>query len=111
MRHFLLLPLLLCSGCRATTEHADIIYTNAQIWTGNPEERMVEALAVSGETIVSVGSPAEIEKWKGPQTRVINLKGRFVVPGFIDNHTHFLQGGSQLASVNLRVAGTAAEFV
>ena len=108
---FLFLPLLFLLSCGETTEHAGIIYSNASIWTGDAEHPTAGALAISGDKIAAIGTVDEMEKWKGPQTQVIDLQGYFVVPGFIDNHTHFLQGGSQLASINLRIAKTPDEFI
>ena len=67
-------------------------------------------MAVKGEEIVAVGSSEDIAALAGPKTAVVDLAGRFVVPGFIDNHTHFISGGLQLASVDLRDASTPAEF-
>ena len=111
MRPILLLLLLpFFQSCSEST-HPDTIYTNAKIWTGDPVQPTAEALAVSGEKILAVGSAAELEKLKGSNTQVVDLQGKFVLPGFIDNHTHFLQGGMQLASVNLRISKTPAEFI
>src|SRR5262249_23427067 len=57
-----------------------------------------------------VGSSADIRKWIGPATQVIDLKGRFAAPGFNDAHVHFYSGGLDLASVQLRDAASEAEF-
>jgi predicted amidohydrolase YtcJ len=86
---------------------------NARVWTANPKQPWASGIAVSGERILSVGSSAEIAKLARafPNARVIDAKGGMVTPGFIDSHVHFLTGGSQLASVQLRDAKTREEFV
>ncbi len=88
----------------------EVIYTNAQIWTGNPDAPWAEALAIQDGVLLDVGPAARMAARQAATTRVVDLDGRFVVPGFIDNHTHFLSGGFQLASVNLRDADTPEEF-
>jgi len=89
---------------------ATLTVVNARVWTGNPEQPWAEALAVQGDRIVRVGSTAEIrEASAGAET--IDAAGRLVVPGFIDTHLHFLDGGFRLASVQLRDAATREEFV
>ena len=88
-----------------------MIITNARIWTGNAEEPFAEAMAISGDTLVAVGSNSEVMKYKSGAATVIDLGSRFVAPGFIDSHVHLLQGGSNLASVQLRDAATPEEFI
>ena len=87
------------------------LYMGGSLWTGIPGASRAEALAVRGEDIVAIGSTDEILALKGSQTGLVHLNGQFVVPGFIDNHTHFISGGQQLASVDLRDAGSREEFV
>ncbi|UCH64343.1 MAG: amidohydrolase [Fidelibacterota bacterium] len=89
----------------------DVIYLNGNIWTGVAGAPRAEALAVRGEEILAVGSGDEVSALCGPQARVVDLKGRSVVPGFIDSHTHFISGGLQLTSVDLRDAQSRREFV
>ena len=69
-----------------------------------------EAVAIYGNRIVAVGSNEEIRKWAGAETRVIDAKKQLVLPGFNDSHVHFLSGGFQLSSVDLRDANTPEEF-
>lgn len=84
---------------------------NARIWTGDARRPWADGLAASGDTIVAVGSSAEVKKLVRVGTQVIDGQGQFVTPGFIDSHVHFLQGGLALASVQLRDARTRDEFV
>jgi len=67
-------------------------------------------IAVSGDTIDFVGDESAVRARIGRSTRVVELQGRFAMPGFIDTHTHFLDGGFRLSTVNLRDAATPAEF-
>ncbi len=98
-------------SCHNSKQQADMIITNARIWTGNAEQPYAEAMAVSGDTIIAVGSKSEVMKHGSGEGTVIDLGGRFVAPGFIDSHVHMLQGGSNLASVQLRDASTPEEFI
>jgi predicted amidohydrolase YtcJ len=67
-------------------------------------------LAVKDGRIVAVGSEEEVDVLAGPETRVVDLAGRTLLPGFIDAHTHFIDGGFKLSSVDLRDAATPEEF-
>jgi hypothetical protein len=89
---------------------ADLVVTNAKIWTVDQTRPRAEAVAVKGDRIVAVGSVAEVGAWKGPETTVIDAGGRFVMPGFDDSHLHFVQGGMQLDNVDLKDAPTPDEF-
>jgi predicted amidohydrolase YtcJ len=88
----------------------DIVIINANIHTMDQSRPIAQAVAVVGNRIVAVGSSNEIKKLAGPQTRVIDAKGQLVLPGFNDAHVHFLSGGFQLSSVDLRDANTPEEF-
>ena len=110
IRSLPLLSLMLMLPLAAAAQAPEAVYTNARIWTGDPTNPWAEALAVAGGAILAVGAAPDVEALAGASTRTIDLGGGFVVPGFIDNHTHFLSGGFQLASVNLRDADTPAEF-
>ncbi|HEV8703138.1 MAG TPA: amidohydrolase [Candidatus Polarisedimenticolia bacterium] len=89
---------------------ADLIVTNAKVFTADPARPECAAVAILGERIVAAGSRAEIEAWRGPATRVIDAGGRRVVPGFNDAHVHFVTGGMDLDNVDLKDAPTPAEF-
>jgi predicted amidohydrolase YtcJ len=70
---------------------ADIILVNGKIVTVDDRFTVAEALAIRGQRIVAVGSNADIGKLKGPQTQAIALNGRTVIPGLIDNHSHWVR--------------------
>src|SRR3954470_22904811 len=89
-------------------EKADLVITG-KIWTGNPKQPFAEGLAVRGDSIVAVGAASDILKWEGENTvKMVANDGQLVVPGFIDTHTHFVDGGFRLSSVQLRDAKTPA---
>ncbi|MCX6238537.1 MAG: amidohydrolase family protein, partial [Bacteroidia bacterium] len=98
-------------SCQNENQTADLIVTDAKIWTGNINQPWARAIAVHNDTIMAVGSDEEILRLKGDSTKVLSLNGKFVVPGFIDSHVHFLTGGFNLSSVQLRDANTKEEFV
>src|SRR5687768_17210329 len=83
---------------------------NARVWTGDARRPWADAVAVTGERITAVGSSAEVRKLARPTTRVIDANGGMLVPGFIDAHVHFVEGGFGLTSVQLKDARTREEF-
>jgi predicted amidohydrolase YtcJ len=89
---------------------ATLIVTNAAVYTVDKQHPKAEAVAVIGDRIVAVGSRAEIDLWRGPQTRVIDAGGKLLLPGFNDAHVHFIQGGAQLGQIQLNDAATPEEF-
>ncbi|MDJ0699168.1 MAG: amidohydrolase family protein [Woeseiaceae bacterium] len=91
------------------TPTATMAVTDARIWTGDAEQPWAEAMAVDGETILAVGSNAEIRQYVDDATEIID-SGALVVPGFIDTHVHFLDGGESLLSVQLRDVKTRDQF-
>jgi predicted amidohydrolase YtcJ len=86
---------------QAQVEAADIILHSGRLWTGDDANPYAEALAIRGNEIVAVGADSEVLTLRGPGSRVVDLEGRFVTPGFIDNHTHFNRAGELLLGVNL----------
>ncbi len=104
--------LLLCiSMSTATAPQADLIITNAKIYTVDQKQPHAEAVAIWRDRIIAVGKRDAIEAWRGSETRVIDAKEKLVLPGFNDSHVHFVSGGMQLANVNLKDAPTREEFV
>jgi len=94
----------------ATPEPADMVLTNGVIYTVDPAKPRVEAVAVKGERIVAVGTSKEIQAYGGPATRVIDLKGRFAMPGFNDAHVHLANAGQVKLAVDLTGSRTLGEF-
>jgi predicted amidohydrolase YtcJ len=88
----------------------DRVYVNGRVWTGASDGGFAHALAVSGNRIVAVGDDADIVARAGKGAERIDLRGKLVTPGFMDNHTHFMDASLSLAGVDLRDAATPAEF-
>src|SRR5881396_3284471 len=89
---------------------ADLIIVNGNMHTMDRNHPTAEAIAIDGNRIIAVGSNDEIKKLAGANTKVIDAKGQLVLPGFNDAHVHFMSGGFQLSSVDLRDANTPQEF-
>jgi hypothetical protein len=84
------LAFLALGGPAAAEQPAERILVNGNVWTGDHDRPRAEALALRGDRIVAVGQSAEIRRLQGPETQVVDLRGRFVCPGFNDAHLHFL---------------------
>ena len=90
------------TNSRAT---ADIIFTGGQVHTVNTTNDIVEAVAVGGGRILAVGSTAEIRALAGSGTREIELRGRSLLPGFIDAHCHLTGLGMAMVSIDCKAPG------
>src|SRR5438105_53185 len=101
---------LAASGQSQSKPAADLIVNNAKVWTVDKLHPTAQAVAVLGERIVAVGSIAEVNAWRGPNTRVIDAAGKLLLPGFNDSHVHFVSGGAQLDNVQLNDATSPEEF-
>lgn len=108
----LIVSFVLGVSCQSSRrgETADTVFLNGFVWTVDPARPEAEALALKGNKIVRVGSSTEIEKMMGPATQVVDLKGAFVLPGFTDCHTHFIDGGFSLSCVQLGKARSREDF-
>ena len=96
---------------------ADLIFTHGNIYTGLVDAaaslgagKRAEALAVRGDRILAVGTRDEIMKLKGPETKIVDLDGHFVMPGFNDAHMHLASAGLEKMNVNLVGVKTLDEF-
>jgi hypothetical protein len=102
---------LLSASCWSeAADGVSVILVNGKVWTENPAQPIAQAVALDGSIITAVGDDAEIRKLAGPDTRVIDLGGRLLLPGFNDAHVHFLPGGESLSSVKLGDANSPLEF-
>jgi predicted amidohydrolase YtcJ len=90
---------------------ADLVLRGGKVATVDPAIGNVQAIAVSGYQVTAVGSDAEIADYIGPDTRVIDLNGRFVMPGFIEGHGHYLGLGRAKQILDLRNVANWQEVV
>ena len=107
MKHlFVASSIGLTVACAATTmQAAETIYTNANIYTVNSEQPRAEAMAVENGQIAAIGDISDVEAFKTDDTKMIDLGGRFVMPGFISSHFHpgvagLMSTGAQLVGIN-----------
>ncbi len=106
----LLLVFVICANAQIRIS-ADLVVLNANVHTMDSLRPRAEAFAVIGNKIIAIGTSKEIRKLASPQTKIVDAKGKLVVPGFNDSHVHFLEGGFQLSNVDLRDAKSPEEFV
>lgn len=114
LARWLLLALTLLAACQPVGDEtppssADLAIVNATVWTGDPARPSAEAVLIGDGLILDVGTSADVLSRAG-DAEVVDAAGRFVTPGFIDAHVHFLDGGFKLASVQLRDADSPEEF-
>lgn len=83
---------------------ADLILRNGAIYTADAADRIVEAVAIRDGRIVYVGSNTGVGAFEGPDTRIVDVKGRMVMPGLVDSHMHPIFGGQLLRQCNLNYA-------
>jgi len=76
-----------------------LIIADANIRTGNAEQPKAESMAIVGDSIIAVGTRKNIDPCIGGNTKLINMNGKFIIPGFIDTHVHLMIGGNSLLSV------------
>ncbi len=84
-----------------TTETPDLIITNGRVLTMDPATPRAEAVAISGGRIVATGSRQTVDALAGSATRMIDARGRTVLPGFFESHLHLVLGGAELAHLHL----------
>ncbi len=107
----LLVTISLIFSCSSPSERpADLIIRNASIWTGNDQNPSASVLAIKSDKILAIGNEDILSSYKSSTTEIIDAEGKFIVPGFIDTHVHFLSGSYGLSSVKLRNAETPEEF-
>ena len=96
------------TGCQTEERiFAEQVLRNGKVLTVDSEFSIAEAVAIEAERIVAVGSDTEIAEHIGPDTRVIDLQGRTVIPGLIDNHMHFIRA-VQRWNLQARIDGVSS---
>jgi len=100
-REFLLLLLALAGISACSHESADTIYMGGKVLTINDAQPSAEAVAVRDGRIVAVGDKDSVLAFRGSSTRIFDLAGRTLLPGFVDSHGHVVMGGLQALSANL----------
>jgi predicted amidohydrolase YtcJ len=103
--------LLLVGTIASAAETADIIFMNGNVYTVNEKQPRAEAVAVSRDRIVFVGSNADAQKFRNDETRIIDLGGKTVTPGFTDSHCHIFGIGEREMKLNLEGINTLEDFL
>ncbi len=103
------LSFISCSNVQKGRQTADLILQDAAIYTMDDARSWADAVAVGGGKILYVGTEAGAQKLKGPESKVIDLGGRMVLPGFQDSHVHLISGGIELELCNLNGLVTKEE--
>jgi predicted amidohydrolase YtcJ len=96
---------------QSTVTPADIVFKNGNVYTASNKTPQAEAIAVKADRIVFVGSNADAQKYVGPNTRVVDLKGNTVLPGFTDSHQHLAGVGQREMTLNLEGSTSLEDFL
>ena len=102
---------ILAACSQGPAQMADVVFQNGVIYTVDADFSKAQAVAVRGDKIIAVGSDAEIAKWVGDKTRVIDLHGKTMLPGLVDAHYHFLGVGKREYHLNLDGVRSLQEFL
>lgn len=111
VRFLILFLVTLSVACSSDRNVADLVIRNGTVYTVDSLQPAAEAIAVKGDRIVFVGSNADVEKWIGDSTEVIDVEGKAVTPGFIESHGHFLGVGYNVMNLDLSSAKSYDEIV
>ncbi len=90
---------------------ADLVLRGGVVASVDPTIGLAEAVAIRGHAIVAIGADADIDRYVGPETRLVDLQGRFAMPGFIEGHGHFLPYGRAQQILDLTTAKNWDEIV
>lgn len=105
---FFLLAITIITTIKA--QQMKTAFVNGKVYTVNEKQPIAEAVIVEGNKIIFVGSNADAKNLMDTSTNIVDLKGKLMLPGFIDNHVHFINGGSYLLGIDLRPANSTKEF-
>ncbi|MBI3649006.1 MAG: amidohydrolase [Actinobacteria bacterium] len=95
----------------STNGPADLVFVNGAVYTVDAVRRWAQAVAVKDGRIAAVGADSEVRELAGPRTRVIDLQGRMLLPGFQDAHVHPVSGGLDMLQCDLHGLSTAEEYL
>src|SRR5688500_15818678 len=107
----LLLLIVFMPAPQSAQSAADIVFKNGNVYTANDKSPKAQALAVKEDKIVFVGTNAAAQKYVGPKTRVVDLKGNTVLPGFTDSHQHLSGVGLREMTLNLEGTTSLEDFL
>ena len=99
-----------CATTSSTSPAADLIFTNARVYTVEPEQPWAEAVAIRDGKILAVGPAEEIARRQGSSTRVVDLGGRMLMPSFGDMHVHPIFGGMSYSRCSLHAGRSLADY-
>ena len=111
MRFWTFLLCLLCACQSVSAQSADLVLLNGKIATMDKSRPTVEAIAMKGERILAIGSTARTRNYIGPETQVIDLDGKFAMPGLIEGHAHYIGLGQSKMMLNHASAKTWDDIV
>ncbi len=98
-------------AAQGTKQPADVVFSNGAVYTVDKKSSWAEAVAVRGDKIVYVGTDEGAKAFIGKDTKVTDLKGQMVLPGFIDSHTHASKTTGLIYSIDLFDGGSVEEYV
>ncbi len=107
----LLLVLMPAPASQPTQSAADVVFKNGNVYTANDKSPKAQAIAVKEDKIVFVGTNEAAQKYVGPNTRVVDLKGNTVLPGFTDSHQHLSGVGQREMTLNLEGTTSLDDFL
>ena len=110
MKSILLIFLLFSITILSEAQQMKTAFINGKIYTVNENQPIAEAVMIEGNKIIFVGSDADAKKLIDASTKIVDLKGKLMLPGFIDDHVHFINGGNYLLGIDLRPAKSTTEF-
>lgn len=110
MKLFTILLTLFFTFSNLQAQQMKTAFINGKIFTVNEKQPYAEAVIVEGNKIVFIGSTDEAKNIVDASSKIIDLNGKLMLPGFIDNHVHFISGGFYLLGIDLRPANSTTEF-
>ncbi|MEP6733874.1 MAG: amidohydrolase [Chryseolinea sp.] len=109
--YILTISLFLLISCSEKQKPADLVIRGGKIYTMSSDKPSVEALAISGDRIIAVGTNDEIKRYVGDDTKVVDLAGKVATPGFIESHAHLMGVGFNELDLDLMNVKSFDEIV